>query len=354
MPKPIIAAMHGTPLGGGLELALGCHFRIAAPGTRLGLPEIKLGLMPGAGGTQRLPRLVGVEKALGMILRGDPIPAKDALASGLVDEIVEGDLLQAPSRSPAASSPKSGRCAACAIATTSSSRSGTIRLPTTQLVAKHAKRGRNLAAPAAAIEVVRGSFALPIEEGLKRERAAFMELVSSDQSKAQRHVFFAEREAAKVPGMPAGTKPREVARVGVIGAGTMGGGIAMCFANAGIPVTIVEENQAALDRGLDTIAKNYRTSVQRGGLTQEEMDRRMGLLKGVTIPRRRGRRRHGDRGSVRGNGRQEEGLRRTRPHHQEGRGARHQHLLSRRQRDRRRLRSVHRRCSACTSSARRT
>jgi 3-hydroxyacyl-CoA dehydrogenase len=282
LPKPTIAAMHGTPLGGGLELALGCHFRIAAPGTRLGLPEIKLGLLPGAGGTQRLPRLVGVDKALGMILSGDPIPAKDALASGLVDEIVEGDLRQGalafarrvvadkrPLRrvrdlddklKPQRSDPASYDA----------------------IIAKHAKRARNLAAPAAVIEAVRGSFALPIEDGLKRELAAFMELVGNDQSKAQRHVFFAEREAAKVPGLTPGTKSREIARVGVIGAGTMGGGIAMSFVNAGLPVTIVEENQAALDRGLATIAKNYRTSVQRGGLTQEDMDRRMALLKGVT------------------------------------------------------------------------
>jgi 3-hydroxyacyl-CoA dehydrogenase len=282
MPKLTIAAMHGTPLGGGLELALGCHFRIAAPGTRLGLPEIKLGLLPGAGGTQRLPRLVGVDKALGMILSGDPIPAKDALAAGLIDEIVEGDLTQgalAFARRVIAEKRPLER-----VRDLDDKLKPQRADPASYdaIIAKHVKRGRNLAAPAAAIEAVRGAFALPIEEGLKRELAAFMELVGNDQSKAQRHVFFAEREAAKVPGMPAGTKPREVARVGVIGAGTMGGGIAMSFVNAGVPVTIVEENQAALDRGLATIAKNYRTSMQRGGLTQEEMDRRMGLLKGVT------------------------------------------------------------------------
>ncbi|HXL68713.1 MAG TPA: 3-hydroxyacyl-CoA dehydrogenase NAD-binding domain-containing protein, partial [Xanthobacteraceae bacterium] len=282
MPKPTVAAMHGTPLGGGLELALGCHFRIAAPGTRLGLPEIKLGLLPGAGGTQRLPRLVGVDKALGMILSGDPIPAKDALASGLVDEIVEGDLAKAAvafARRVVAEKRPLRR-----VRDLNDKLAPQRADPASYdaIIAKHVKRGRNLAAPAAAIEAVRGAFALPIEEGLKRELAAFMELVVNDQSKAQRHVFFAEREAAKVPGLAPGTKPREVARVGVIGAGTMGGGIAMSFVNAGLPVTIVEENQAALDRGLATIAKNYRTSVQRGGLTQEDMDRRMALLKGVT------------------------------------------------------------------------
>jgi 3-hydroxyacyl-CoA dehydrogenase len=282
MPKPTIAAMHGTPLGGGLELALGCHFRIAAPGTRLGLPEIKLGLLPGAGGTQRLPRLVGVDKALGMILSGDPIPAKDALASGLVDEIVEGDLTQwalAFARRVVAKKRPLRR-----VRDLDDKLAPQRKDPASYdaIIAKHAKRGRNLAAPAAVIEAVRGAFALPIEEGLKREAAAFMELVGNDQSKAQRHVFFAEREAGKVPGLAPGTKPREVARVGVIGAGTMGGGIAMSFVNAGLPVTIVEENQAALDRGLATIAKNYRTSIQRGGLKQEEMDRRMALLNGVT------------------------------------------------------------------------
>jgi 3-hydroxyacyl-CoA dehydrogenase len=282
MPKATIAAMHGTPLGGGLELALGCHFRLAAPGTRLGLPEIKLGLLPGAGGTQRLPRLVGVDKALGMILSGDPIPAKDALAAGLIDEIIEGDLnkgaIEFARRVVAEKRPR--RRVRDFDEKLAPQRADPASYDA--IVAKHVKRGRNLAAPAAAIEAVRGSFALPIEEGLKRELAAFMALLTNDQSKAQRHVFFAEREAAKVPDLPAGTKPREVIRAGVIGAGTMGGGIAMCFANAGIPVTIVEENQAALTRGLDTIAKNYRTSVQRGGLRQEDMDRRMALMQGVT------------------------------------------------------------------------
>jgi 3-hydroxyacyl-CoA dehydrogenase len=282
MPKPTVAAMHGTPLGGGLELALGCHFRLAAPGTRLGLPEIKLGLLPGAGGTQRLPRLVGVDKALGMILSGDPIPAQDALAAGLVDEIVEGDLVTG--------AVAFARCVIAEKRPLRRARDFDDKLaparsdPTAYdaIVAKYAKRGRNLAAPAAVIEAVRGAFTLPFDEGLKREGMAFLELVNNDQSKAQRHVFFAEREAAKVPDLPPGTKPREIKRVGVIGAGTMGGGIAMSFANAGIPVTIVEENEAALARGLDTVAKNYRTSVQRGGLKQDDMDRRLGLLTGVT------------------------------------------------------------------------
>ncbi len=280
--KPTIAAVHGTPLGGGLEVTLGCHFRVAAPGTRLGLPEIKLGIIPGAGGTQLLPRLVGVEKGLAMILSGDPIPAKDALAAGLVDEIIEGDLVKG----------------AVAFAKKAIAEKRPLRHVRdlddkiapfrahpdkfNEAAANVSKKSRGLEAPLAAIEAVRAAVTLPVDDGLKRERELFMKLVVGEQSQAQRYIFFAEREAAKIPDMPSGLKPREVARAVVIGAGTMGGGISMSFANAGIPVTVVETNEEALKRGFDTIRKNYQISVQRGALKQEEADRRFALLTGTT------------------------------------------------------------------------
>ena len=281
-PKPVIAAMHGTPLGGGLELTLACHFRIAAPGTRLGLPEIKLGLIPGAGGTQRLPRLVGMDRAMAMILSGEPVPAQQALADGLIDEIVEGDLT----------------AAAVAFARRVLAEKRPLRRVRdlegkieplranpekfAELAATNTKRSRGLHAPARAIEALRWTLDVPFDEAVTRERATFTELIADEQSKAQRHIFFAEREAAKVPGVSKDVLPREIKRAAVIGAGTMGGGIAMCFANAGIPVTVVEAAPEALTRGLDTVAKNYRTSVSRGSLTTAEMDRRMGLFNGVT------------------------------------------------------------------------
>ena len=281
-PKPVIAAMHGTPLGGGLELTLACHFRIAAPGTRLGLPEIKLGLIPGAGGTQRLPRLVGMDRAIAMILSGEPVPAQQALADGLIDEIVEGDLT----------------AAAVAFARRVLAEKRPLRRVRdlegkieplranpekfAELAAANTKRSRGLRAPARAIEALRWTLDVPFDEAVTRERATFTELIADEQSKAQRHIFFAEREAAKVPGVSKDVLPREIKRAAVIGAGTMGGGIAMCFANAGIPVTVVEAAPEALTRGLDTVAKNYRTSVSRGSLTTAEMDRRMGLFNGVT------------------------------------------------------------------------
>src|SRR5689334_2941385 len=264
--KPTIAAVHGTPLGGGLELTMGCHFRVAAPGTRLGLPEIKLGLIPGAGGTQRLPRLVGMEKAMPMILSGDPIPAKDALAAGLVDEIVEGDLVQgavAFARKVLAEKRPLTRV---------KDRDDKLKdlranpAKFDEIVAANAKKTRGLHAPAAAIDAMRMTLDTPIDEAQKREREAFFKLVGGEQSKAQRHIFFAEREAAKVPGIGKEVQPREIKRAAVIGAGTMGGGISMNFANVGIPVTIVETSEEALKRGMATIEKNYQTSVQRGSL----------------------------------------------------------------------------------------
>jgi 3-hydroxyacyl-CoA dehydrogenase len=276
--KPTIAAVHGTPLGGGLELTMSCHFRVAAAGTRLGLPEIKLGLIPGAGGTQRLPRLVGIEKALPMILSGDPIPAKDALAAGLVDEIIEGDLVSgavafarkvlAEKRSLTRVKDREDKL--------KDIRANPAKFD--EIVAQHAKKTRGLHAPAAAIEAIKLTLDTPIDEAQKKERDLFLKLVVGDQSKAQRHIFFAEREAAKVPDISKDVQPREIKRAAVIGAGTMGGGISMNFANAGIPVTIIENNEDALKRGMATIEKNYQMSVQRGSLTPENMAKRLALF----------------------------------------------------------------------------
>ena len=274
-PKPVVAALHGTALGGGFELALGCHYRIALSSAKVGLPEVKLGLIPGAGGTQRLPRLAGAEAALRVIVEGAPVSVEKAKAMGVVDEIVQGDL----------------REAAIAFANRLAEDSRPPR-PTSALAVPAAKseifaefeRGiarkqRGFLAPFRAIEAVRAAGEKPFAEGMKLERDLFVALMDSPQSRAQRHVFFAEREVAKIPGLPPDTPVREIKTAGVIGAGTMGGGIAMCFANAGIPVTVVETAQDALDRGLATIRKNYANSVARGSLKQEEMDRRLALFK---------------------------------------------------------------------------
>jgi len=277
MPKAVVAALHGTALGGGFELALACHFRVAVPGARVGLPEVKLGLLPGAGGTQRLPRLIGPEKALKMIVTGDPIDAREALAEGVIDNIVDGDLT----------------AGAIAFARRILTEGGPLRLVRDREDKLSAegfadaaetltRRVRGRDAPAACVEAVRNAIVLPFDEGLKREGELFRKLVAGDQSKAQRHIFFAEREAARVPGIPEGTKPRPIATAAVIGAGTMGGGIAMCFANAGIPVTIVETGRDLLQKGLDRVAANYRATVSRGGLGADEMERRMALINAVT------------------------------------------------------------------------
>ncbi|HXO89227.1 MAG TPA: 3-hydroxyacyl-CoA dehydrogenase NAD-binding domain-containing protein [Stellaceae bacterium] len=277
MSKPVVAALHGTALGGGFELALACHFRVAVPSARVGLPEVKLGLLPGAGGTQRLPRLIGPEKALKMIVTGDPIEAREALADGVIDEIVEGDLA-------------AGAIAFARRVVAEGRPLRLVRDREDKLVAEGfadaaetlTRRLHGRDAPAACVEAVRNAITLPFEEGLKREGELFRKLVTGDQSKAQRHIFFAEREAARVPGIPEGTKPRPITSGAVIGAGTMGGGIAMCFANAGIPVTIVETGRDLLQRGLDRVAANYRATVSRGGLGADEMERRMALISGVT------------------------------------------------------------------------
>ena len=277
MPKPVVAGLHGTALGGGFELALACHFRVAVSGARVGLPEVKLGLLPGAGGTQRLPRLVGPEKALKMIVTGEPIGAAEARDDGIIGEIVEADLT-AGAIDFARGIVREGR----PLRLVRDREEKLIGEGFADAAETLTRRLRGREAPAACVEAVRNAIVLPFEEGLKRESELFRELVAGDQSKAQRHIFFAEREAAKVPASPEGTKPRPIASAAVIGAGTMGGGIAMCFANAGIPVTIIETGTDLLQKGLDRVAANYRATVSRGGLSADEMERRIGLITGVT------------------------------------------------------------------------
>ena len=263
--KPIVVAFNGAALGGGLEVPLACHFRVAAPEARLGLPEIKLGLIPGAGGTQRLPRLIGAEKTLKLVTSGDPVPARQALADGLIDAVIEGDLL-------------SGAVAFARQVVAEKRPLRPLRdVPAFGKVEAPGRlRGR---AAEACIESVRNAFELPFADGMQRERELFEALIVGDESRAQRHVFFAEREAAKVPGMPPDVHPRTIARAAVIGAGTMGGGIAMSFANAGIPVTLVETSQEALRRGLDTIASNYKRSSR---FTPADVEERLARITGTT------------------------------------------------------------------------
>ena len=280
--KPIVAAIHGTALGGGLELALACHYRVAVKSARLGLPEVKLGILPGAGGTQLLPRAVGAEEALRMIVTGEMVSAMRAHELGLVDAIIDGDLLAgakafARARADAGGPSPQLRADDSKLLETRKDRSSF-----KELASGLTKRTRGLHAPIACVEAVTAALDMPVDEGLKHERKLFEGLVSGDQSKAQRYIFFAERDASKVPDIPADTKPREVASAAVIGAGTMGGGIAMCFANAGIPVLIVETGDEALSRGLGTIRSNYASTVARGSLKQDEMDRRIGLITGTT------------------------------------------------------------------------
>jgi 3-hydroxyacyl-CoA dehydrogenase len=277
-PKPVICAIHGTAFGGGMEMAMACHYRVAVAGAQLGQPEVKIGLIPGAGGTQRLPRLAGVQKALEMCAGGDPISAADALAFGIIDKLIEGDLLEGavaftrellarggPSRKTRDLNTKLGTPAANAPV-----------FAAARELAK--KKARGLTAPFKAIEAVEVAVTMPFAEGCKHERELFRECLFSDQSKALIHVFFAEREVAKVPGIAKDTARIPLRRAAVVGAGTMGGGIAMTYANAGIPVLLKEVDQPALDRGLATIKKNYAATVQKGRLTQQQMDERLARI----------------------------------------------------------------------------
>jgi 3-hydroxyacyl-CoA dehydrogenase len=281
-PKPVIAAIHGTALGGGLEVALACHYRVGAKAARFGLPEVKLGILPGAGGTQRLPRVVGVEKALSMIVGGDPIGATEALQHGLIDEIAEGDLTAAgvafaekvlAERRPL----KKIRDLDDKVA---AARGKPAIFADFRKSVARATRG--FRAPENCIKAVEAAVNLPFDQGLARERELFVELLNSPESKAQRYFFFAEREAAKIPDVPADTPTLPIRKAAVIGAGTMGGGIAMNFANAGIPVTVVEVAREALERGLGIVRKNYEATAARGRLTKDDVEKRMGLIAGTT------------------------------------------------------------------------
>jgi len=280
-PKPIVAAIFGTALGGGLELALGCHFRVASADARVGLPEVKLGILPGAGGTQRLPRLVGPEKAVAMIVAGTPVTAKIALADGIIDEIVADPI---PGAVAFVQKVLAEQKPLVKVRDREDKILATRENPAAfEAAAKAAlKKLAGVEAPAACAQSVRNSFSLPFDEGMKAERELFMQLISGEQSLAQRHIFFSEREAAKVPDMPAGVKPASLKKAVVIGGGTMGGGIAMCFANAGVPVTIVETTDEFLQKGLDRIKSTYAVSVERGALKQDAMDKRVALIAGTT------------------------------------------------------------------------
>ncbi|HKA22592.1 MAG TPA: 3-hydroxyacyl-CoA dehydrogenase NAD-binding domain-containing protein [Blastocatellia bacterium] len=277
-PKPTVAAIHGTAFGGGLEVAMAFHYRVAAPTAQVGQPEVKLGIIPGAAGTQRLPRLAGVAKAVEMCAFGEPVKASDALKSGIVDGIIEGDLLAgsvafvrellAKGEAPRKSRERNEKLG--------NAEENADIFENARAQAKKTRRG--MTAPLAAIDAVEASTKLPFDEGCKREAELFRDCLFSDQSKALIHVFFSEREVAKIPGLPKETKTLEIRKAAVVGAGTMGGGIAMNYANAGIPVLLKEASQEFLDRGLATIRKNYANSVKKGRFSQEVMDQRMALI----------------------------------------------------------------------------
>lgn len=278
-PKPVIAAIHGTALGGGLELALGCHYRVATKDAKIGLPEVKLGLLPGAGGTQRLPRAVGPELAVKMIVSGEFIGAAEALKAGAIDEIVDAQVAGGEAFAKKVIADKKPlrklRDDDSKLAAAKADKS-----IFTNAAAAANKKNRGLEAPLAAAEAVSHSLDQPFEQALKSERELFTKLMNGEQSKAQRYAFFAEREAAKVAGVPDGTKGRDVKSVAIIGAGTMGGGIAMSFANAGIPVTLIETGDEQLKRGLGIMQKNYDATAARGGIPADAPAKRMGLITG--------------------------------------------------------------------------
>ena len=274
-PKPVVAAIEGVALGGGLEVALACHARVASPAAKLGLPEIKLGLIPGAGGTQRLPRLIGAAAAFPMMLSGEPIPAQKALTLGLVDRVVEADAVGA---AVALAQELAGWGAPVKTSARADKLTAAEREAFEALAKDALAKSGEMPNVAALVEAVRAALTLPLAEGLATERALFVKLLGDERSKALRYVFFAEREAAKVPGIDESVKPRPIARAAVIGAGTMGGGIAMCFANAGIPVTLIETTQEQIDKGHARVRDTYGFSVKRGSMTEAVREQRMALI----------------------------------------------------------------------------
>ena len=277
-PKPTVAAIHGTAFGGGLEVAMAFHYRVAAPTAQVGQPEVKLGIIPGAAGTQRLPRLAGIARAVEMCAFGEPVKASEAIKAGIIDRIIEGDLLQGAIeflRERIASGEQHPK---------TSERDEKLGDPDSNAAAFAAARAqakktkRGMTAPLAAIDAVEAATKLSFDQGCQRETELFRECLFSDQSKALIHVFFGEREVAKIPGLSKDTKTLDIRKAAVIGAGTMGGGITMNYANAGIPVLLKETSQEFLDRGLATIKKNYANSVKKGRFSQEVMDQRMALI----------------------------------------------------------------------------
>ncbi len=275
-PQPVVAAVHGTALGGGMEITLACHYRVAEEQARFGLPELTLGIIPGAGGTQRLPRLIPLEAAADLILSSKPMPAAKAAELGLVDRVVSGDViagalgyareLVARGAAPRRTCDQPLRGAEDAAGVLAAKR------------AQVAKSMRNRASPLALLDALQAAATRPFAAGLEVEAEISKKLVPATEARALRHLFFAEREVRRIPGLGRDVKPRAVERVGIVGAGTMGGGIAMCFANAGVPVTLVDVAQAALDKGLATIRKNYERSVTRGSLKPEQMEARLALI----------------------------------------------------------------------------
>ncbi len=277
MEKPIVAAIHGTALGGGLEVALSCHYRVAVSSAKIGLPEVKLGILPGAGGTQRFPRIAGVENALDAIISGRHIKAKQALSWGALDQVVD-DGLEATALEFAKSVVEKGV-----------RRTGEMAIDGDkydqaffdEFRASIARKTRGYFAPERCIRCVEAAVKLPLKEGLDAERRNFQECFTNPQSRALQHVFFAERQVSRVPGISKETPRRNIKRVGIIGAGTMGGGIAMNFANIGMPVTLLEVKQDALERGLGVVRKNYERTASKGRLTAEQVEERMGLFTGT-------------------------------------------------------------------------
>jgi 3-hydroxyacyl-CoA dehydrogenase len=275
--KPVVAAIHSVAMGGGLELALGCHYRVTAPGAQIALPEVKLGLLPGAGGTQRLPRVVGVETALNMIVTGNPTSSEKLAGTRLFDRMIDGDLM-------AGALAFAGEIAARR--PLPQVRYSRIDLPDREAFFRTARAtvraaSKHFPAPLKCVDCVEAAVTMTFEEGMKVELDSFLSLVKTTESKALRHYFFGERAAAKIPDVPEETPKRPIKTAAVIGAGTMGGGIAMNFANAGIPVVVLEVNQEALDKGLATVRKNYESPLKKGRLTQEKFEQRTGLIKGT-------------------------------------------------------------------------
>ncbi len=279
-PKPLVAAIHGTALGGGFEIALGCHYRVARTDAKVGLPEVKLGLLPGAGGTQRLPRLIGVQAALPMIMSGDPVGAEKAMKLGVIDHVVEDDLL-----SEAITFAKKMLDKGAPLRRLSDIKIDPESIPESyyeEFRAANARKTRGFFAPERIISAVQAAAELPFEKGIKRERELFIECMQSPESVALRHVFFAERQAARVAGLAKDTPLRRIESVAMIGAGTMGGGIAMNFANKGIPVYMVDVSVMAIERGLDVVRANYMRGVEKGRMSLSQLETLMQLFIPVT------------------------------------------------------------------------